>query len=388
MVSLLWKELKALGLDTCPQDPDSLFEGIGEAEVLAELARTPAPYSVWRAKCFFSPAAGRVLEKMAQRAHQLTLQRFGRTMQLYAPLYVSNYCCNRCLYCGFNSTHTIDRMRLSIDEAVAEAKIIAAEGFTDLLLVSGDDPAHISTDYLCRLCEKLRPLFSALSIEIFSLSKDDYARLFAAGVEGMTLYQETYDAKLYPSFHPSGPKADYERRMQSVEDAAAAGMRQIGVGALLGINHWRYEALCASLQGHVIMKNFWRTRISLSFPRMRPAAEVVPAWLRPVSDAELTQMIVACRLLFADAGLNLSTRESAAMREHLLPLGITRISAGSKTNPGGYGQEEAGEEQFAVADDRSPAVIADMLRAKGYDPVWKDWDGAFRAADGAAVAGL
>ncbi len=376
-MSLLWNELKALGLDACPENPDSLFEGIGEAEVLAELARTPAPFSLRRAKCLFSPAAARVLEPLAQRAHQLTLQRFGRTMQLYAPLYVSNYCCNRCLYCGFNATHKIDRMRLTIDEAVAEAKLIAAEGFTDLLLVSGDDPAHISVDYLCQLCERLRPMFSTLSIEIFSLAKEEYARLFAAGVDGMTLYQETFDARLYPSFHPAGPKADYERRLQSVEDAAAAGMRQIGVGALLGINHWRYEALCTALQAHVVMKNFWRSRISVSFPRMRPAAEVVPAWLRPVSDTDLTQMIVACRLLFPDAGLNLSTRESAAMREHLLPLGITRISAGSKTNPGGYGKEEAGEEQFAVADDRPPQQIAQMLCARGYDPVWKDWDGAF-----------
>lgn len=384
-MSLLLTELKKHHLDTCPENPDSIFDGIGEADVLLELARTPAPFSVHRAKCLLSPAAAKYLEPLAQRARQLTLQRFGRTMQLYAPLYVSNYCCNRCLYCGFNTSHKIDRMRLTIDEAVEEAKIIASEGFTDLLLVSGDDPAHISVDYLCKLCERLRPMFSTLSVEIFSLRKDEYVRLFNAGVDGMTLYQETYDGRLYPSFHPAGPKADYVLRLQSVEDAAAAGMRQIGVGALLGLNHWRYEALCTVMQAQVIMKNFWRSRVSVSFPRMRPAAEVVPAWLRPVSDTDLTQMIIACRLLFPDAGLNLSTRESAAMREHLLPLGITRISAGSKTNPGGYGQEEAGEEQFAVADDRPPAEIAKMLCERGYDPVWKDWDGSFRQASAASV---
>ncbi len=377
MSSLIYQALVENGLESCPEDIDSRFKSITTADVRKEIADRFAPFSVRRAEVLLSPAARGELEAMAQAAHEITLQRFGKTIALYAPLYVSNYCCNQCLYCGFNSTHDIHRSRLTVDEAVKEAEIIAAEGFGDLLLVSGEDPRYASVDYFCELTTRLREIFDTISIEIYPLQHDGYKKLFDAGVDGMTLYQETYDESLFPFYHKKGPKANYQGRLQAVEDAAAAGMRQIGVGSLLGLNHWRYEALCTALHAATIMKNFWRTRVSVSFPRMRPASGVNPEWLKPVDDHSLAQLLAALRILFPDMGLVLSTREPAELRDSLLPFGLTRISAGSKTNPGGYGDEDAGEEQFKIADERSPAEVAAMLKSKGYDPVWKDWDSSF-----------
>lgn len=377
MSSQIYQALQDNDLLSCPDNLDEMFAAVSPEQAKKEISNRFAPFSLQRAITLLSPAARAELESMARAAHELTLQRFGRTIALYAPLYVSNYCCNQCLYCGFNSTHRIERSRLDIEQAVEEAKIIASEGFGDLLLVSGEDPAYASVDYFCELTRRLRKFFDTISIEIYPLDEESYRKLFEAGVDGMTLYQETYDSKLYPSFHPKGPKADYANRLKAVENCASAGMRQIGIGSLLGLNDWRYEGLCTALHAHTLISKYWRSRISVSFPRMRPASGVSPQWLKPVNDKSLTQLITALRLLFPDIGLVLSTREPADLRDHLLPLGLTRISAGSKTNPGGYGENDSGEEQFQIADERSPKVIAAMLRDKGYDPVWKDWDSSF-----------
>lgn len=376
-MSLTFNALKESHLSHTTDELHEAYLHISDNDVLHELEQPFAPFSIKRAMTLLSPSAEKHLEKMAQLSHQVTLQRFGKTMSLYVPLYVSNYCCNQCVYCGFNTDNKISRTRLTIEQAISEAELIAKTGFTDILLVSGEDPAHASVDYFAELTQRLRPLFSTISIEIYPLNKAGYQKLFAAGVDGVTLYQETYDSKLYPKYHPKGPKSDYESRLQAIENAASAGMRQLGIGSLVGLNDWRYEALCTALHAQTIMKNFWRTRISVSFPRMRPASGVAPEWLRPVSDKNLVQMITALRLCFADIGLVMSTREPAEFRDHLLPLGLTRISAGSSTSPGGYGGDEA-EEQFAIADERSPQEVAQMLRQKKYEPVWKDWDVSFK----------
>ncbi len=375
-MSIIFQELCNRGLETNNPEIHQQLNAITSEDVLKELAQPIKAFSFQRALTFLSPAAEKHLEAMAKAAYKVTRQRFGNTMALYAPLYVSNYCCNKCIYCGFNSTHSIKRSRLTIDEAISEAKEIRKAGFTDLLLVTGEDPAKISVDYLCELSTALREIFSTISIEIYPVDEEAYHKMFLAGVDGMTLYQETYDSKLYPSFHPSGPKADYAYRLTVPENAAKAGMRQIGIGALLGLSDWRYEALCVATHAEVLIKNYWRSKVSISFPRMRPAEGVNPEWLRPVSDTNLTQIILAMRLCFSDAGLVLSTRESKELRDNLLPLGLTRISAGSKTNPGGYQHQEEleGTEQFAIADERTPEQVVEMLVSKGFDPVWKDWD--------------
>lgn len=346
-------------------------------QVQRELAAEPGRYSPERLTVLLSPAARTFLEPMAQQAARLTVQRFGRTVQLYAPLYVSNVCVNSCRYCGYNHTTDFQRTQLSIDEALADADVIADEGFRHLLLVSGEDRRFVTTDYLCELAERLGRRFSSLSIEIFPLSEDEYRRVCEAGVEGVTLYQETYDREVYAYYHPAGPKRDFDSRLEAPDRFAAAGMRQIGLGALLGLTDWRTETLALAEHAAYLMKRYWRAQVSFSFPRLRPAHKVADPWPHLLSDADLVQMMLALRLCFADAGIVLSTRERPELRDHLARICVTRMSAGSKTNPGGYTTHADSIEQFEPADHRSPAEVADLIRSVGKEAVWKDWDAAF-----------
>jgi 2-iminoacetate synthase len=350
---------------------------ITEVEVRWALSRKPGYYVLDRLLMLISPVAENYIEQMAQIAHQLTLQRFGKTVRLYAPLYVSNYCVNDCIYCGFNKSHKFPRIRLTIEQALAEAETIAKEGFKDLLLVSSEDKNFITVDYLAELASKLRPKFSSLSVEIYQMSAEEYAKLFAAGIEGVTLYQETYDRETYRKYHPAGPKADYDYRLSAADSFGQAGMREIGLGALLGLDDWRLETLALAEHAHYLMKRYWKSRVSFSFPRLCPAKDVDSAQFNLLSDKNLVQMILALRLCFADAGMTISTREPANLRDQLVKLGITRMSAGSKTNPGGYSTHADSVGQFDIDDSRSPAQIAAMLKSQGLEPVWKDWDIAF-----------
>ncbi len=357
---------------------NKMFDNINKTAVEKALADIPGTYTPQRLTAFISPAAQGYLEQMAQAAHQLTIQRFGRTIKLYAPLYLSNYCINSCLYCGFNRKTDFARTRLSIDEALKNADIIASEGFRDLLLVSSEDRKFINVDYLAELAKKLRNKFSSISIEIYQMTRDEYARLFEAGIDGVTIYQETYDRNLYACYHPAGPKSDYDRRLQAPDDIGSAGMREIGIGALLGLANWRSETFALAEHAHYLMKKYWQSHISFSFPRLRPAFKVGGQQFKHIlTDKELVQMILALRLCFADAGMVISTRENATLRDHLVTLGITRMSAGSKTSPGGYSEHSDAVEQFEVNDSRSPTQVASMIKSQGFEPVWKDWDKAF-----------
>ncbi len=347
-------------------------------EVRNALNTPVGTYNLEKLAALISPAAESCLEQMAQLAHKLTVQRFGKTIRLYAPLYLSNYCVNSCLYCGFNKESKADRIRLSVEQAIEEADIIASEGFTDILLVSSEDREFITIDYLVELARGLRDRFSSISIEIYQLSRDEYARLFEAGVEAVTIYQETYDRNTYSDFHPAGPKSDYDRRLTAPDDIAKAGMREINLGALLGLADFRIETLALAEHAHYLTKHYWQSHISFSFPRLRPAFMVGENRFKYLlTDENLVQMITSLRLCFADAGLVLSTRERPPLRDNLIMLGITKMSAGSKTNPGGYSGKCSSLEQFEIDDKRSPAEIAEMIRNKGFEPVWKDWDRAF-----------
>jgi 2-iminoacetate synthase len=206
--------------------------------------------------------------------------------------------------------------------------------------------------------------------------------LFAAGIEGVTLYQETYDRETYRKYHPAGPKADYDNRLSAPDNMAKAGMREIGIGALLGLADWRLETLALAEHAHYLMKRYWKSRVSFSFPRLRPAKDVDRTQFNLLTDKNLVQMILALRLCFADAGLTISTREPAYLRDHLVTLGITRMSAGSKTNPGGYSQTTGSVEQFEIDDNRTPTQIASTLKSQGLEPVWKDWDTGFLLPSG------
>jgi 2-iminoacetate synthase len=323
-----------------------------------------------------SPAAEDFLEEMAQKAHAITLRRFGRTILLYAPIYLSNECHNSCLYCGFSVNNPIPRRTLNLDEIERDARILHGQGFRHILLLTGEAPGKVGNDFIAAAAERIRPLFSSISIEVYPMETEGYKEMVDAGVDGLTVYQETYDPELYQQLHPSGRKRDYNFRLATPERAGEAGLRRIGIGFLLGLGNFRSEAFFAGLHGRYMMHNYWRTLLSVSFPRLRPAeGGFQPP--NPVSDRQFVQLMCAMRLLLNDAGLVLSTRENAELRDNLLPLGVTQMSAGSCTAPGGYGEEDSATEQFTIDDDRTPSEIADLLRARGYDPVWKDWDGAF-----------
>jgi 2-iminoacetate synthase len=254
--------------------------------------------------------------------------------------------------------------------------ILHQRGFRHLLLVTGESKKAVDDDYLEAAVHRLRPLFDSISLEIYPMSTDGYRRMVEAGVDGLTLYQETYDRSLYASMHPFGKKRDYAWRLLAPERGGAGGLRRIGIGTLLGLGDFRTEGFFTGLHALYLARHCWRSHLSVSFPRMRPAeGGFTPP--HAVSDQDFVQLMCALRLLLPDAGLVLSTRESATLRDHLLPLGVTQMSAGSCTAPGGYGGDDESTRQFTIDDDRSPAEIAGMIQARGYEAVWKDWDRAF-----------
>ena len=316
------------------------------------------------------------LELMAERAQRITRQRFGRIILLYAPLYLSNECFNGCKYCGFSADNHFPRKTLTLKEIEREAKILRSQGFRHMLLLTGEAPKVAGIDYLENAVKIIKKQCGSVSIEVFPMDMDGYQRMVAAGVDGLTVYQETYDPELYRQLHPYGPKSDYHYRLEAPERAGAAGLRRIGIGSLLGLGNSLSDVFYSGLHALYLARKFWRTQVTLSFPRLCPAE----GGFQPnsiVDDRQLTQFICALRLLIPDAGLVLSTRESAELRNNLLPLGITQMSAGSCTAPGGYGEENHDAEQFSISDQRSPAEVENFLKSHGYEAVWKDWDGAF-----------
>ncbi|MCU1600725.1 MAG: tyrosine lyase ThiH [Frankiales bacterium] len=312
------------------------------------------------------------LEALAVRAREVTLQRFGRAVRLFAPLYVSNACLSSCTYCGFSKGLDVARRTLTVDQVVEEASALVDKGFRHLLLVSGEHRIEVSADYLVSCVEALRGLVPSIAIETQTWSDDTYTRLVDAGLEGVVHYQETYDRTRYAETHVAGWKRDYDRRLASTERAAEAGVRRLGVGALLGLSaDWRADVATVAEHAVWLQRHYWRTEVTVSLPRIKPSASGFQP-LVPVSDAEYVQALSALRVVAPEAGIVLSTREPAVLRDGLVRIAVTHMSAGSSTEPGGYLHPGEAQEQFAVSDERSPAEVATMLKAAGYDPVWKD----------------
>lgn len=319
-----------------------------------------------------SPAATPHLESLAQRAHQLTVMRFGYTVNLYTPIYLSNFCINSCPYCSFNHAQPISRKTLSLEELSAECRILKKMGFDSLLLVSGEDPREINLKYLSDCLEVAKSFFHQVALEVYPLDQPSYQSLKKLGLDGVTLYQETYDRDLYEKLHQKGPKSHYLYRLQTMDRAGAAGIKKLNLGFLLGLSDWRREALYLAAHLQYLRKFYWQAELSASFPRIREnTAQFSPPC--PVPDKDLAQLIIALRLFDPVLNLVLSTRENENFRNRMLPLGITSMSAGSKTNPGGYAGEESGT-QFSISDERPPASLADYLKTQGYEAVWKDWE--------------
>jgi 2-iminoacetate synthase len=343
-----------------------------DADVSRALASTRPGLDGFAA--LLSPAAAPRLEELANAAHSTTVRRFGRTIHLFAPLYLSNECVSVCTYCGFSAGNEIARRTLSVDEVLAEAQVLVARGFRHLLLVAGEHARIVSKDYLVECVKALAPFVPSISVEVQVWDTETYRRLVEAGCEGVVVYQETYDRDTYGAVHLKGKKRNYDWRLAAPDRAAAVGVRRLGVGALLGLHDdWRAEAIALAAHAGALVHRWWRCEVTLSLPRLRPAAGgYEPA--DPISDRDFVQLLCALRLFLPDVGLVMSTRESPELRDALVRLGVTHMSAGSHTEPGGYAAPSDAEAQFEVSDDRSPAEVAASLRAAGYDPVWKDWE--------------
>jgi 2-iminoacetate synthase len=344
------------------------------------------------------------LEKMARESLQITRRHFGKTMRLFAPLYLSNECVNNCSYCGFSRDNAIFRTTLSVDQVEREARHVYDLGFRNLLLVAGEHPKFVSDGYLQACLDRLKPMMPTLAIEVGPMEDHQYAEIVEHGAEGLIVYQETYHRPTYQTLHTAGPKKNFDWRLDCPERAYAGGFRRIGIGALFGLANWKYEALALAAHLEYLMKHCWKAQFTIAFPRMRPYAGNYQYTADPdlfLPDAALLQLIAAFRICFPTVGIVLSTREPASLRDALATLGVTHMSAGAKTEPGGYtgagsddlhlttkgrrveltektGCEKA-TEQFQISDTRSPAEVAAMLRSKQLDPVWKDWDEAILA---------
>lgn len=321
---------------------------------------------------FLSPAARPLLEEMAVLAHEKTVKRFGHTMSLFTPLYVSNDCINSCAYCSFNRHLNIDLKTLTMEELENECKAIKEEGFSHLLLVSSENPQKAGVDYLKKSVEVAKKYFEQVVIEFYTLDEESYKTLKNSGVDGVTLFQETYSQEVYARFHPAGPKKDFEKRLKTMDMAARAGIKKLNLGSLLGLNDFREEALYLAFHANYLKKNYWQSEVAISFPRIRKNTGNFQPPV-PVSDADFAQMILAMRLFDENLSLVLSTRETESFRNSMARLGITSMSAGAKTNPGGYTGKKS-ESQFKISDERTPSEISKYLESIGYDVVWKDWE--------------
>ena len=357
-----------------------------------------------RFAAMLEPKAPAQIEAMAHDSRQITRRNFGRTMRLFAPLYVSNECVNNCSYCGFSrDNNAILRVTLTMDQVIREARHLLDQGFRNILLVAGEHPRFVSDGYLEECIRALRDVVPTIGIEVGPMEAPEYEQMVKAGAEGLVVYQETYDRVVYEQMHTAGPKKDFDWRLACPERGYAGGFRRIGIGALFGLSDWRLEALRLAAHLEHLYKHCWKSSFTVAFPRLRPAA----GGFKPMTDFPdwaLVQTICAFRLTFPEVGIVLSTREPAPLRDALAPLGITMMSAGSHTEPGGYtgagsddlhltvrgrrveleattGRTRA-EGQFGIADERSPQGVAEMLRARGLDPVWKDWDPAILSALG------
>ncbi|MEO0796466.1 MAG: 2-iminoacetate synthase ThiH [Verrucomicrobiota bacterium] len=333
-----------------------------------------------------SPAGTERLEALAAHSQQITQRNFGKAIRLFAPMYLSNECVNVCKYCGFSRHNDIPRITIPVGKVEEQSRMLKRQGFRSLLLVAGEHPKWVSNGYVEDCIRKTLPHMPAISIELGPMEAEEYRPLVSAGAEALIVYQETYHQPTYEELHTAGPKKYFAWRMDTPERGYAAGFRRLGIGALLGLHDWRYEALAVAAHAQFLLRKCWKAQVSVSLPRMRPAAggwQPNPEY--SMSDRELVQTICALRMLLPHVGVTLSTREPPALRNGLVPLGVTLMSAGSSTEPGGYDhfdesqwtptREQPGE-QFNIADERSPGAIAAMIRSQGYEAVWKDFDQA------------
>lgn len=324
-------------------------------------------------KALISPAAKPYIEQMAQLSNQLTKKRFGNTIQMYAPMYLSNECQNICTYCGFSFTNKIPRRTLTDVEILKEVKFLKNKGYDHILLVTGEANRTVGVDYINNAIQLIKPHFSNITIEVQPLDQDEYELLIANGLYAVLVYQETYHREEYKKHHPKGKKSNFSYRLDTPDRLGKAGVHKIGLGALFGLEDWRADSFFTALHLKYLQKTYWKTKYSISFPRLRPHSGGLEPKVE-MTDADLVQLICAYRLFDEDVELSISTRENEIFRNHIVQLGITSMSAESKTNPGGYAVEPQSLEQFEISDERSTEEITNMLKDQGLEVVWKDWE--------------
>lgn len=315
------------------------------------------------------------LEEIAQKAHKLTDQYFGKAVYLYTPMYIANHCINRCAYCGYNHDNEISRKKLTMEQIEKEAKAVSSQGFRQILYLTGESPKDTPISYVAEAAGVLRKYFPSVALEVYPMDEDEYRLMVAKGVDSLTVFQEVYDEKIYTDVHLGGPKRDFRYRLETPERALRAGIRCINIGALLGLNDWRIEMFKEAMHGLYLKKKFPESDIGFSFSRIRPCVGGFDK-IQEVTDKNLVQCIVAIRNVFPNSVLNISTREAEGFRDRLIPLGVNKISAGVSTAVGGHTlkQEDAGESQFDTNDKRSVFQIKEMLKNIGYQPIFKDWE--------------
>ncbi|RIL07460.1 MAG: 2-iminoacetate synthase ThiH [Proteobacteria bacterium] len=354
-----WEEIKEGIYSAAPND--------------VEAALTKGNLEVHDFAALVSPGAAPYLPEILEKSASITRRRFGNTIQMYIPLYLSNECQNICTYCGFSFGNKIPRITLSDKQILEEAQVIRSLGYEHVLLVTGEANKSVGVAYLENAIRLLKPLFAQISIEVQPLETDQYRRLIAAGLYAVLVYQETYHREAYAEYHPKGKKSNFDYRLETPERLGRSGVHKIGLGNLIGLEDWRVEAFFVALHLEYLEKNFWQTRFSISFPRLRPAVGALAPKYN-ISDRELMQLICAYRIFNENVELSLSTREYPEFRDEAIKIGITSISAGSKTEPGGYAINSNALKQFEISDERTPSEIAAMIAERGLEPVWKDWD--------------
>ncbi|KJS14568.1 MAG: thiamine biosynthesis protein ThiH [Peptococcaceae bacterium BRH_c4b] len=364
-MSFYWEYQRYKGFDF-----EEFFSRITEADIERILCKDSLSETDYL--CLLSERAEGFLESMAQKAHKLTVQHFGRVIQLYTPIYLSNHCINHCVYCGFAAKNHLPRKKLSLAGVREEARAISAEGLKHVIVLTGESQKESPVSYIKECANVLKQYFSSISIEIYPLEVAEYEELINAGVDALTIYQETYDEELYYQLHPAGPKRNYHYRLDAPERCSQAGIRSINFGALLGLGKWRTDAFFTGLHTNYIQKRHPEVDVAVSLPRIRPQlGGYVPQYV--VSDRNLVQYMLAFRLFMPRAGITISTREQAGFRDNLIKLGVTKMSAGSCTAVGGRTSGDEGTGQFEISDQRSVAEMKNMIYSQGYQPVFKDW---------------
>jgi 2-iminoacetate synthase len=363
-----WDATTSQIMSTTPQQVES---------VLAVASRNDRQLTPEEFMVLISPAAADYIEDMAVLSQRFTQEKFGKTISMYIPMYVSNACANTCVYCGFNHFNDLSRKILNMDEIKAECEAIKKLGpFENLLLVSGEFPSLCGTDYFVDVLRTCRPYFHNLTIEVQPMRTAQYKRLVQEGLNGVVCFQETYHKERYKEYHPRGMKSIFEWRLNGFDRMGRAGVHKIGMGVLIGLEDWRTDLTMLARHLRYLQKTYWRTRYSVNFPRMCPSE----SGFQPkvvMSDRELAQLTFAFRIFDHEIDISYSTREKMSFRDNMMSLGVTSMSAGSKTEPGGYVSSPDALEQFTITDDRTPCDVVNSISAHGYEPVWKDWDAVF-----------